>query len=216
MPAAATPLFVSLDPEPAIAALIERYKTRVRELVGEQLYLADPPHMTAFLASFIDETHIAAALAQLSEQLPAVDFNIVGWHVFAADRLTGNHTLVLQLDEAAEQNLREVQRQLIEHLAPLRDVAASTARYGARWEALDEKQRASVTTYGFPFTASGWHPHFTVASIKPVDWPVVAADLLAEPPQTAGCCPTLTLYRLAGLEPQSIQQYALTSTEVTV
>ena len=31
---------------------------------------------------------------------------------------------------------------------------------------------------GFPYTGEGWHPHFTIASIRSKDWEIVAEALL--------------------------------------
>ena len=49
------PMFISLDPDETLEQRILQYKSEVRELVGDQLFLADPPHLTVYLAVFADE-----------------------------------------------------------------------------------------------------------------------------------------------------------------
>jgi len=212
---ATTPFFLSFDPEPAIESLVRRYKRRVRQLVGDQLYLSDPPHMTCYLAHFADSKPVIAAAAKLIDELSAPEINIVGWHTFEADQLTGNNTLVLNFDESTQTRLRFLQSQLIDALSPLRDRTATREHFVPRWGALSVEQRCSVDEYGFPFTGNGWHPHLTVASIRPADWRRASDELLAESPQVTGCCRGLTVYRLERLEPVAVAAFALPCCEVT-
>ncbi len=214
-PRSTTPFFISLDPEPAIESLVRRHKRRVRQLVGDQLYLNDPPHLTCYLAHFTDSKPVIAAAAKLVEELSAPDIHIVGWHTFEADQLTGNNTLVLNFDELTQSRLRLFQSQLIDAFSPLRDRTATREHFAPRWGALSVEQRCSVDECGFPFSGVGWHPHLTVASIRPADWPRVSGDVLAESPHISGCCRGLTVYRLEGLEPIAVAAFTLRCYEVT-
>ncbi|MCC7083495.1 MAG: 2'-5' RNA ligase family protein [Pirellulales bacterium] len=210
-----TPLFLSLDPEPGIASLVKRYKRRVRHAVGEQLYLNDPPHLTCYLAHFSDSRAVIAATSRFIADLAAPEINISGWHVFEGDQLTGNNTLVLDFDELTRHRLRQMQSQIIDAIAPLRDRTATREHFAPRWGALSVEQRCNVDDRGFPFCGVGWHPHFTIASIRPCDWQRASAELLAETPQVSGCCRGLTVFRLKGAEPVAVAAYTLRCDEVT-
>src|SRR5262249_47476167 len=152
------------------SALVLSYKRRLRELVGEQLFLNDPPHLTVYLAHFAAKQRVIQAAAELAAGSAAIDINVVGWPVVTNDQLTGGHTLVLQFDERTQSQLRSFQQSAIDQLAPLRDRQATTARYIPQFQLLSTKRRESVEEIGFPFTRSDWHPHFTVASIRRADW----------------------------------------------
>jgi hypothetical protein len=210
-----TPFFLSLDPEPEIESLVKRYKRRVRQSAGDQLYLSDPPHLTCYLAHFADSRPVIAAVSKLVAELSAPEINIIGWHTFERDGLTGNNTLVLNFDELTQARLRQMQNQIIDAVAPLRDRTATREHFAPRWGALSVEQRCSVDDCGFPFSGGGWHPHLTIASIRPADWQRASGELLTESPQVAGCCRGLTIYRLEGLEPVAVAAFALRCCEVT-
>jgi hypothetical protein len=210
-----TPFFLALDPEPAIESLVRGYKRRVRQAVGDQLYLNDPPHLTCYLAHFADSKTVIAAATRLMEEISAPEINITGWHTFERDQLTGNNTLVLNFNELTQSRLRCLQSQIIDAVSPLRDRTATRAHFAPRWGALSVEQRWNVDDCGFPFSGAGWHPHLTIASIRPTDWLRASAELLAESPQIAGCCRGLTVYRLEGLEPVAVAGFTLRCCEVT-
>lgn len=209
-----TPMFVSLDPDDAIDALVRRYKRQVRELVGGQLYLEDPPHVTAYFAIFEQPERVADVLAGLTDGWSPVELVIDGWHVFENDPLTGNQTLVLEFDLPTQQRLRNVQKQIISALATLRDVHSSCERYEHSRAHLTVAEQRSIDTVGFPFTGDGWHPHLTIASIRREDWPTVAGELLAEQPQIHGTCSQATLYSLQDSHPVIVNQSPFRACEV--
>src|SRR5262245_24334667 len=182
------PLFVSFDPDATLSALVRRYKRRVRQLVGAQTFLDHPPHITAYLAHFPDSAQVAVAnaIASLCETLSQEELRVVGFHVFAADALTGENTLVLRFDDDTQDRLRRLQNRVIEQLGELRDLPATKARYANRWNALSMDQQFAVEEQGFPYCGIGWHPHLTVGSIGAADWPRVSREVLNELPQLAG------------------------------
>jgi 2'-5' RNA ligase len=202
-------MFLSLDPDPKIGSLLVRYKERVKQLVGQQLFVDHPPHVTAYLANFPAQTVVVDAAARLAKELVAPEISVVGWHVFPGDQLTGNHTLVFQFDEATQRKLRAIQRRVIELLAPIRHCAASKRRYRSRFTNLLEVEKQSVEECGFPFVGGNWHPHLTVASVRPDDWSPVAANVLTETPRIIGSCGSITVYRLAGAEPIPVKTFSL-------
>ena len=89
--------FLALTPDPRFAAAVKKYKARVREAVGSQLYLDDPPHLTIYLAVFDDTERLLERLARELGDIPTPRAEVTGWHVFANDALTGNQTLYVNL-----------------------------------------------------------------------------------------------------------------------
>ncbi|QDU73667.1 hypothetical protein Pan97_06650 [Bremerella volcania] len=188
--------FISVDPSPEFSRTINAYKQTVRDLVGNQIFLNEPPHMTAYLARFVAGTDLSQSVVRLAESIPAPTLRTTGWHVFDADPMTGNRTLVVNFDEPSQSLLRSIQEQIGSSLQGLYDPAATKQRYAEAWQHFAPEQRKAVETVGFPFWGAGWHPHFTIASISPLDWPTVADKLLPSPPSGEIVCPSLSQYRV--------------------
>ncbi|MEX2114109.1 MAG: 2'-5' RNA ligase family protein [Pirellulales bacterium] len=197
-------IFAAIEPDAALHRLVQGYKDDTRALVGEQLYLADPPHLTIYLAVFPTVEVALDRWRMLTTLGLDLTIEVIGWHVFDADALTGNHTLVCDLAAADKVRLREVQQRVVERLAPARDVAATHARLAPRLHLLSEAQRAAVATQGFPYLGNGWEPHFTIASIRPDDWPQLWETLAKRPPRGSFRCPRMRLYQLVDGLPVSI------------
>jgi len=185
-----------LEPARDLSQLVMDYKARTGELVGDQLYLQDPPHLTLYVAPFPDHDRLRQAFSDFAPAVPAVDVSIQGWHVFAADPLTGKQTLVCQLATGALSELRQIQLSAIRAVASLRDQIAVRGRYSDSWHALTSAERENVESYGFPFVGEGWHPHISIASIDPADWEIVWQEMQGNPPFIDSQLARLALYVL--------------------
>jgi 2'-5' RNA ligase len=214
MSIASKPMFLSLDPDPTIGALVLRHKHEVRALVGNQLYLNDPPHVTLYLALFSSRRKVIDLATELVENLTPPEVTISGWHVFERDQLTGNQTLVFQFSPVCIAQLQAVQQSALRCLGPERDRRATEARYASRLEALSPVEQRSIQEFGFPFTGKQWHPHLTIASIQPTAWQRVADCLLSETPRAKGQFDSLTVFELDGLEPIALESFSLRTCEV--
>lgn len=196
--------FISLEPDERLASVVRGYKRRVKQLIGDQLYLADPPHTTLYLAAFDNLNCVAKVLFGLAMETDPIDIALEGWHAFYSDALTGNNTLVCHWSENSQRAARAIQTKVLQRLSPLRNLATTEKRFAARWTSLTEEQRRSVIEKGFPFTGEAWHPHLTIASIKPKDWDAAYGDLSPEPPKIRGTAKGLKLYELVGTTPKPI------------
>lgn len=204
-------MFLALEPDARLCDLIWTHKRRVASLVGPQVFLDHPPHLTLYLAAFADEPTLCAAAEQLARENVSVTAQIVGWHVFWSDRLTGRHTLVCQLDDATIEQLRGLQSRLIQRFAPLRDTAATVGRYAKRVNHLSNEERASIARTGFPYTGNGWHPHLTIGSIAVSDWPTIEREVLPDAPRCKASLATLACYRLVNEHPAQIATFPLSA-----
>lgn len=199
-----TILFAALEPDAALDELIRSYKQRVHELIGPQLYLDDPPHLTLFLAAFASKQQVIDTHRSLADRLDSFQIDVTGWHVFAADPLTGNNTLVCEIAANDKERLRLVQHEVVQALAPLRDHDATQARFAARWQQLSPARQAQVQAVGFPFIGGDWQPHWTIASIRSADWPRVWQDLERDPPRGRFSWSRLRLYELIDEKPMPL------------
>ncbi|MDQ2730503.1 MAG: 2'-5' RNA ligase family protein [Armatimonadota bacterium] len=204
-----TPLFAALHPDDRFDEKLRALKGRVLSLVGPQLFLDHPPHLTLYLAGFRSEEGVTAEIERWIDRAESPQLSVVGWHVFRADALTGNHSLVCELRLEDEERLRLYQEKFIGRIAPLRDAAASTARFEPSRNRLSPTEWKSVENCGFPYVGELWKPHFTVASIRPGDWEAVWSALKGLAPAGAVNCPTLGLYRLRGEHPEPVRTFRL-------
>jgi broad specificity phosphatase PhoE/2'-5' RNA ligase len=205
----ATTIFLALEPDEATWQLVASCKDRVRQLVGDQLYLDDPPHVTLYLASFGDVGEALSAIASVAQELSVPRASLAGWHAFEADALTGLNTLVLDFDEASKRKLQSLQQSVLESVAGLRDVAASAERFAPRLKSLAVEQRRAARDTGFPYVGEGWHPHLTIASIRPEDWPAATRELLRRRPHHAVEFSHLVVYELVDGRPCELARHPL-------
>lgn len=205
--------FISIDPSPSFSKIIDGYKAQVRELVGDQQYLAEPPHMTAYLACFADGKKVGEAALKLAAKLDAFEIDITGWHVFDADPMTQRRTLVVDFTPQSQAYLRTLQSQIAQALAGAYDTEATFARYASAFDKFSTVQQEAVRSVGFPFMGSDWHPHFTIASIDPAAWETVGGALWNNPPAGVSVCSSLTHYRVIDGESHPISTFDLKRVE---
>ena len=141
--------------------------------------------MTVYLAVFPDVESAAARWGRWAIEHYDLRVQLIGWHVFESDALTGSNTLVCELAAEDKVGLRSLQRELIELLAPARDELATRERLAPRLDFLTAGQRACVERYGFPYIGEGWEPHFTIASVRADDWPPLWATLEDRSPRNS-------------------------------
>jgi 2'-5' RNA ligase len=218
MPADTTRLFVALRPGEPLESLIRGYKRRLLAAAGPQLYVTDSPHTTVYLAEFAAARvpDVIRAVGQVAGQMEMPAVSIAGWHVFAADPLTGLNTLVCRFDKATCERLRLVQLRVLSAVVPLHDPAATQRALAPRWPALTGEQRRRGMLFGFPYVCGGWIPHLTIASVRESEWPHVGqvfnlskhdsgqVEYLSHESFT-----TFDIFELHGLEPVPLASFPL-------
>jgi 2'-5' RNA ligase len=203
-------LFVALHPGSSLGTLLQGAKDYTIRQVGQQLYADHPPHLTLFVAAFDEPMVLHAQLEALTRTLPPLEIELCGWHVFYNDVLTAHHTLTCGLTPPAIAACRRLQTAVIQALSPVRNVAASAARYVSRWRDLTPERRSAVEQFGYPFVGDDWQPHFTVASIDPQVWESVWPGLEEQPITGKFTCSELKLYRVDGGRHAPLASYELT------
>ena len=189
-------LVFALRPCEVLDHVIREAKINTRAIAGEQVYLSHPPHLTLYVAAFDEPERAAARCEELLANWSPPQFDVVGWHHFAGDVLTGQQTLVCQISKTGSETLRKYQASLIEAVHALRDATLSLERYRPHFETLSLQRQQSVQSVGFPFTGSDWIPHFTVASVEPARWEPLWNALKKQPPQGHFTCDRLSIFRL--------------------
>jgi hypothetical protein len=204
-----SPYFAALEPDDDRRAKVLGWKRRVFDLVGPQLYLDDPPHITLFLAVYPPFSDLPTVVGDLAGEIRLPPLEIAGWHVFEADALTDRNTLVCDLSSASRDALRCAQQAAVAALAGLRDRVRTRARYEAAWQRLSGVEQSNVESFGFPFVGPIWHPHVSIASIQRKDWAAVWSAFADVSPAGPFRLPWLALYRLEEEKPVLVDRWAL-------
>ncbi len=89
-----------------------------------------------------------------------------------------------------------MQTELVRRIAPLRNKQASEHRYRPHFQSLAPNRQQAVLDFGFPFIASDWIPHLTIASIEPKKWEAVWSAIKSDAPIGTFRFPKLTIYQL--------------------
>jgi len=199
---------IALEPDASFAQWVLQRKEQVRHLAGPQRYLDHPPHLTLYVAAFRD-LDPRPRTAELSVALGAPRAVIDRWHVFPADQLTGGHTLVCDVPDECRAALEDVQRHVVDRLAPHRDRETCRRRYATAWERLSPAERDNVERFGFPFVGPIWRAHVTIASIRPEDWDRVRPIVREPPDAIAVCFERLALYVLDRGDPRIVERFPL-------
>jgi hypothetical protein len=231
-----SPYFAALEPDDESLAKVLGWKRMVFDLVGPQLYLDDPPHLTLYLAIYGEVgsgkwevrsgslatchlplatscSKLQAAVGKLAGEIRLPPLEMTAWHVFEADVLTDRNTLVCDLSPASRDALRCVQQAAVAAMAGLRDRGRTRARYDAAWQRLSDVERSNVESFGFPFVGPIWHPHVSIASIQRKDWAAVWPTFAAISPAGPFRLPWLTLYRLEQEKPLLVEKFPLSLRE---
>ncbi|MCC9606463.1 2'-5' RNA ligase family protein [Blastopirellula sp. JC732] len=201
--------FVSIDPSPEWAVKLRAYKDDVRQLVGDQAYLDDPPHISAYLARFAEGIEIDETIAEVAANFSPIAIELDGWHVLEADPWTGERTLTIHVSESSCQQLHDLQSQIIAAISDQRDREATQQHYNNVLANFSPLQRESIEKIGFPFCGDAWEPQFVIASIRKPDWKRVADSLLHQPPTGQAVCSSVTHYRIIDGETYPLQRYDL-------
>src|SRR5690606_19887607 len=82
-------------------------------------------------------------------------------------------------------------------------------RMNGRWGVLSPMEREAACRWGFPFVDDGWHPHLTIASIRPADWAEIESTLPSERPTGTVTVSKLQIFQLIDRTP-----HLLTSVEL--
>ncbi len=204
--------FWALEPEPSFYDLVMKKKSILSKVIGEQPYCEDPPHTTIYLSAFSDELMLQKKTEKALHTIKSIiNIKTNGWHIFYADPLTGNNTLVIDLLSESINQLRRMQLLIVNDLQEFRDKDRSLLRYSPFFNNFDKAKINNTINFGFPFIGDVWQPHVTIASIKEDLWET-AWDLLCDTTiPKAFLYSALVLYRLEGSLPKKVQSFSLSS-----
>lgn len=154
--------FIALEPERRIKEIIDEQKKEIRMMVGEQKYLSHSPHLTLITSNFNDLPCLIERLQTESEGLEKIAANIKGLHVFYDDVQTEGNTLTYGFSEQTIDELRKVQKRVIDSLERYND----KSYFERISDKFNDIERQNYQRYGFPFVGENWIPHLTLSSIE--------------------------------------------------
>jgi hypothetical protein len=202
--------FWALEPEKSFYDLVLKKKGSIAQAIGEQPYCEDLPHTTLYLSAFSNELMLQEKTKKAAITIKSIiNVETNGWHVFYADPLTGNNTLVIDLMRESVNKLIKIQKLIVNDLHEDRNRELSLSRYSPMFNDFDKTKRHNAITYGFPYIGNIWHPHITIASISVDLWEIAWKILYDSKIPNSFSYSTLALYRLEGLLPILVQSFDL-------
>jgi hypothetical protein len=148
--------FVALVPEKRIYDKIKSAKEKIRKLIGPQLFLSDPPHLTLCTGKTKDIQAVAAALSSL--EIKKIDSAMLGWHLFQEDKVTKKSTICFDVEKTKK--IAMLQKIVLETLFPLRE--GILKRYVG--VSFPKAEKNNLKKFGFPFVGKSWISHISLCS----------------------------------------------------
>lgn len=156
--------YIALNPDHNFSNFINKQKDTIKNLIGPQLYLKDPPHITLFLFKTDNPTSILQEIKELSLALTKIKLSIKDLHVFYNDKWTGGNTITYNFHENDVDNLKQIQIQLINKVH--KQIEPFFTEQYKNYNDYSELEKSNINKFGFPFVGENWIPHITLASIE--------------------------------------------------
>ncbi len=152
---------ITLEPERKIAKEILAIKHKIRQSIGDQLYIKDPAHITIYLGYFRDIP--ASVLGEISKVIKAkfspVDVIIGELSTFGKDIVSKKESLFLTVEDA-EGKIQKIQKIIIDLFMPYR-IDKMSPRYKDSYMQLDNELKENIDKCGYPFIENNFIPHIS-------------------------------------------------------
>jgi hypothetical protein len=183
--------------DPVLNEKVIKIKSKVRELIGEQQYLANPPHCTFYLGLFDDCIRWPDDLIASFHNLPKESFrmDLISLGTFYKDTVTGNNTLFFGVDTETKNRLVLIQTLIVETVNDYRSKEL-TGRYIQCLDRFNADQINNLKHYGFPYVGNSWIPHISIASINPVQYEEAYPEISDRCPNGTGIITTISIYEI--------------------
>ena len=190
---------ITLEPDKILYEKIIALKAEVRELVGDQLYLQDEPHLTVYLGNFTEIAYFniqfTKAVKQIVHDFGQIPFSIDDWFVFKGDPITKRNTLVCEITQSDIAILKKVQHKIVTTLNSYRKPRL-IKRYSNVYKEMNGILKKNLDSYGYPFVGDIWKPHISIASIKEVVFKRVWKAVKGRCPKGGYRMNAVTIYEL--------------------
>lgn len=194
---------ITLEPVKILSKKIKDIKTKVKVLVGDQLYLRDKPHLTLYLGDFKDiikwGKRFGTLIKSIKKEICKIQIEISGWIIFKRDIMTGKCTLACNIAKRDIDILKTTQKKVIDFLKSYRSKKL-VRRYKNVYVRFTNVERQNLERCGFPFVGKSWKPHFTIASLEKKTFNDVWAKIKNLCPKGYYNISSVNIYSLEGKE----------------
>ena len=149
---------IFIEPNYKLNNNILYWKKKIKEKIGNQIYLKHPPHMTLFTLNtkrLTDKSILS--IKKLVKEHTSFELFIKKPSIFFNDPLTKGQTLHYSLK--ANGKLKILQKKLL-------NLCKNLIINRLKKNKLKGLMKANFTKYGYPFYGNSWNPHFSIASIN--------------------------------------------------
>ena len=167
---------ILIEPEGGLRDAVLKWKSRVEEVLSEQVYCTHPPHCTLINTRLKTGCKWVDSLVGNLTEISPFEIEVGQTHMFPDDIMArGGQTLAFRARSSDQ--LRQLQEQAaraLENCTLIGEVPPSFKKNGPL--------RMSFLRCGFPFVGDHWIPHFTVASLEvPTGHPLIKEFMAQEP-----------------------------------
>jgi hypothetical protein len=159
----------TLIPGTEVCEKIWVIKQNAHKILGDQLYLLHPPHITLYLGVF-DESfleNISDFVKNNLEDFRNVKLSTSGVFSYPKDPITGLVTVYLRVEE--NNMLHNIQQKLYHALVPYKKREVPSL-YVEVWKNLSIETQEKILEQGYAFMGNIWKPHLSIASFEENVW----------------------------------------------
>ena len=189
---------ITLGPDMVLCRKIRNLKSEAKDLVGDQVFINDPPHLTLYIGYFDDFQEFNKELVSAAKKIKGhLKGGVVidDWMVFKGDMITNKQTLACNIAKNAAKSLEKVQKEVVPIMKRYRKKMVS-GRYSQVYDVLGNAEKKNIDKYGFPFVGRVWKPHISIASFDNPAFAKVWERFKNKCPKGKYCLDSLNVYIL--------------------
>ncbi len=200
--------YVALIPEKRLTDLINKQKSLIREMIGEQIYLSHPPHFTLIIFTTDNLNEIAFELKKISEKTNKVRIYIKDFHIFYNDLFTNGNTITYAISDETLEYLKKIQLKTIEKINYF-NTKKLYSKEDEAYKKMSEIEKSNTDKYGYPFIGENWIPHITIASINTDKFEKVFEKIKQKPAFGEFLIDSINLYKVGEKTSELIRRFDL-------
>jgi len=159
-------VLVGIDPSREVKREIQKLKNVIRESVGYQLQINEPPHMTFVVNNFNNIQEVERRIDNIAKNFPPFEINIKRIKYFDPKKSSSKYIIYAEVEKS--RFLSDLQKRILVETAPYRrgcllkdflEKNLSCYRY-------DSSELRNIDLYGYPYAGTNWNPHLTVAILE--------------------------------------------------
>lgn len=200
--------YIALIPEKRLIDLINKQKSLIKEMIGEQTYLSHPPHITLIIFTTDNLNELALELEKFSLDINKFRVKINDFYIFYNDIFTNRNTITYAVSNEDLEYLKELQLKTIEKINNF-NTKKLYSKEDESYKKMSETEKSNTDKSGYPFIGENWIPHITLASIDIERFEEVFENIKQEPIFGEFLIESINLYEVGEKTSELIRRFDL-------